>query len=223
MTEAVDSTRTLLIRGSQMESLKTIMIASATAGEGKTTMASHLATSLVRGGRKILLVDCDLRSPGLHRVFDLPMSKGVCEILRGEEKVEDCIQTLDSPSGLSVLPAGKINQQVLRLLALNSLGDLLEPLKKEYDFIILDSSPLLPVTDALLVAQQADGVILSIRRDVSRVSKVAMACQKLSMLGIRLLGAVAIGLQEESPYQKYGYDCHAYGRRPQYDTSPPPR
>ncbi len=223
LTEAVDSTRTLLIRGSQIESLKTVMIASAVGGEGKTTMASHLATSLARGGRKILLVDCDLRRPCVHRAFDLPASKGVCEILRGEEKLEDCIQELESPPGLSVLPAGKINQQVLKLLALNSLGDLLEPLKKDYDFIVVDSSPLLPVTDGLLVAQHMDGVILSIRRDVSRISKVVMACQKLSMLGIPLLGAVTIGLQEEQSYQSnYGYNYYAYGRRPQYYTEPPP-
>ena len=107
LTEAVDSTRTLLIRGSQIESLKTVMIASAVGGEGKTTMASHLATSLARGGRKILLVDCDLRRPCIHRAFDLPASKGVCEILRGEEKLEDCIQELDSPHRSFGAPGGK--------------------------------------------------------------------------------------------------------------------
>ena len=224
LTEAVDSTRTLLIRGSQFESLKTVMVASAVGGEGKTTTASHLATSLARGGRKVLLIDCDLRRPCIHRAFDLPASKGICEILRGEENVADCIQEMESPVGLSILPAGKINQQVLKLLALNSLNKLLEPLKSEYDFIVIDSSPLLPVTDGLLVAQHADGVILSIRRDVSRISKVVMACQKLSMLGIPLLGAVTIGLQEETNYQsKYGYNYYTYGHRPQYYTELPPQ
>ncbi len=223
LTEAVDSTRTLLIRGSQIESLKTVMVASAVGGEGKTTMASHLATSLARGGRKILLIDCDLRRPCMHRAFDLPMSKGVCEILRGEATVADCIQELESPHGLSVLPAGKINQQVLKLLALDTLAEMLEPLKAQYDFIVIDSSPLLPVTDGLLVAQHVDGVILSIRRDVSRISKVMMACQKLSMLGIPLLGAVTIGLKEDTGYQsKYGYNYYAYGHRQHYYQTPPP-
>lgn len=212
LTEAVDSIRTLLIRGSQMDSLKTLMISSAVGGEGKTTMASHLATSLARGGRKILLIDCDLRRPCVHRAFDLPSSDGVCEILRGEASLSDCIQHLESPSGLSILPAGKVNQQVLKALAMHSLDELLDSLKPQYDFIIVDSSPLLPVTDALLVAQHVDGVILSIRRDVSRVGKVVMACQKLSMLGVPLLGAVTIGLQEKGEYpSKYGHNYYTYG------------
>jgi capsular exopolysaccharide synthesis family protein len=222
LTEAIDSTRTLLIRGSQIEHLKTVMIASAMGGEGKTTMASHLATSLARGGRKILLIDCDLRRPCMHRAFDLPLGQGVCEILRGQADVADCIQELESPVGLSVLPAGKIDQQVLKLLALDSFQEMLEPLKKQYDFIIIDSSPLLPVADGLLIAQHVDGVILSIRRDVSRIGKVVMACQKMSMLGVPLLGAVTIGLQEESGYQaKYGYNYYGYGHRQHYYTQPP--
>ncbi len=159
----------------------------------------------------------------MHKAFDLPPGKGVCEILRGEADVADCIQELNSPPGLSVLPAGKINQQVLKLLALDTFGEMLEGLKNQYDFIIIDSSPLLPVTDGLLVAHHVDGVILSIRRDVSRISKVLMACQKLSMLGIPLLGAVTIGLQEESGYQsKYGYNYYSYGHRQHYYTQPPP-
>lgn len=223
LTEAIDSTRTLLLRGSQVESLKTVMVASAVGGEGKTTMASHLATSLARGGRKILLIDCDLRRPCLHRAFDLPPGQGVCEILRGEVDIADCIQKLESPAGLSVLPAGQVNQQVLKMLALDSFRDLIEPLKPDYDFIVIDSSPLLPVTDGLMIAQHVDGVILSIRRDVSRISKVVMACQKLSMLGIPLLGAVTIGLQEESNHRRtYGYDYYQYGNRQHYYTQPPP-
>ena len=158
----------------------------------------------------------------MHRAFDLPPGQGVCEVLRGEAKLEDCIQELNSPAGLSVLPAGKINQQVLRLLALDSLDEMLKPLKHEYDFIIIDSSPLLPVTDGLLVAQHVDGVILSIRRDVSRMGKVVMACQKLSMLGIPLLGAVTIGLQEENHYYpKSGYKHYGYGQGQYYYTQPP--
>jgi Mrp family chromosome partitioning ATPase len=121
-----------------------------------------------------------------------------------------------------VLPAGKIDQQVLKLLALDSFQEMLEPLKKQYDFIIIDSSPLLPVADGLLIAQHVDGVILSIRRDVSRIGKVVMACQKMSMLGVPLLGAVTIGLQEESGYQaKYGHNYYGYGHRQHYYTQPP--
>jgi polysaccharide biosynthesis transport protein len=215
LTEAVDSTRTLLIRGSQVESLKIIMITSAMGSEGKTTMASHLATSLARGGRKILLVDCDLRRPCVHRAFNLGPSDGVCEILRGEAELADCLVHLESPAGLSILPAGRLDQQVLKLLAMDRLHEMLEPIKSQFDFIIIDSSPLLPVTDALLVAQHVDGVILSIRRDVSRIGKVVTACQKLSMLGIPLLGAVTIGLDDQNEYRrKYGYNYYSYGQTP---------
>lgn len=128
-----------------------------------------------------------------------------------------------SPDGLSILPAGKVDQTVLRLLAQDELGNLFKELAAEYDFIIIDSAPVLPVTDSLLIAQHVDAVMFSVRKDVSRAAKVAAAVQRLSMLGVSILGAVAIGLEDGSStsryYGRYGYG-YGYGYRGSYHRTP---
>ncbi|MAG92825.1 MAG: hypothetical protein CMJ48_03650 [Planctomycetaceae bacterium] len=206
LSESIDSARTVLLRDAKVDSLKAVMICSAVGGEGKSTLSCHLATSLARAGRKVLLIDCDLRRPSICRVFDLPQIPGVCELLRGESSLDDCTREV-APEGLSVIPAGKIDHTVLRLLAEDAVGELFENVKKQYDFVIIDSAPVLFVTDSLLIAQHVDGVLFAVRRDISRAMKVASAQQRLSMLGVPMLGAVVIGLDRDS----YGYNSR-YGR-----------
>ena len=199
-TESVDAARTVLLRDSTVESTKTVMIASAMGGEGKTTLSCHLATSLARGARRTLLIDADMRRPSVHNVFGISQTPGFCELLRGEAQLDEIIQSVDQ-DGLSVIPAGKVNQETLRALAQEGTESIFEELKEQFDFIIVDSAPVLPVTDSLLIAQKVDSVLFSIRRDVSRQGKVSAACQRLLMLGVPVVGAVVIGLDETS----YGY------------------
>lgn len=204
LTESIDSARTMLLRQARRDSLQAVMISSATTGEGKTTLSCHLATSLARAGRAVLLIDCDLRWPTVHGVFGESLTPGMCEILREESALAEGLRST-SVGGLSILPAGEVDQTTLRALSLDRLDPLLEEAKRTFDFIIIDTSPTLPVSDSLLVAQHADAVMLSIRRDVSRVAKVAAACQRLEMIEAPLLGAVVIGL-----------DDSAYGSGPPY-------
>ncbi len=222
-TESVDAARTVLLRDAMVESTKTVMIASAVGGEGKTTLSCHLATSLARGARRTLLIDADMRRPSVHNVFGLSQTPGFCELLRGEIEPDEAIQSVDQ-DGLSVISAGKINQETLRVLAQEGTEVVLEQLKKQFDFIVIDSAPVLPVTDSLLIAQKVDSVLFSIRRDISRQGKVAAACQRLLMLGVPVVGAVVIGLDESSygyssPYRTSGYNYGAYG----YNYNVPPR
>lgn len=225
LNESVDSTRTLLLRDASLESVKAVMIASAQPGEGKTTLACHLATSLARAGRTSLLVDCDLRRPGIHKVFDVPSSPGLCEVLRGEADLDSVIQPT-ATDGLSIVPAGHVSQAVLRKLAQGEDKPVFDELKRRFDFVTVDSSPVLPVNDSLLIAQHVDAVVLAIRRDVSRFSKVDATCRRLSMLGIPLLGAVVIGLDDGSYDFRYP---SAFGYRYAYPyqygpySTPPPR
>jgi len=221
LTESIDSARTMLLREASRESINVVMIASAMGAEGKTTLACHLATSLARAGRKVLLLDCDIRRPSIHRVFDLPLSRGLCDVMSGKASLEEATHSV-SPEGLSIIPAGKIDHEVLRTLALDGIRSVIDSLKSDYDFIIVDSAPILPVTDSLLIAQDVDAVMFSIRRDVSRAGKVAAACQRMAMLGIPILGAVVIGLDDGSygisyPYR---YRRYGYGYRGSYQTQP---
>ncbi len=213
-TESVDAARTVLLRDAAAESKNTVMIASAMGGEGKTTLSCHLAISFARGARRTLLIDTDMRRPSVHKVFGLPLAPGFCELLRGDAEIDEVIQSVDQ-EGLSVISAGKINQATLRALAQNAPGGVIEKLKSMFDFVIIDSAPVLPVNDSLLIGQNVDSVLFAIRRDVSRYGKVLSACQRLSMLGIPVVGAVVTGLDETSygyRYQNnYGYGYGSYG------------
>ncbi len=197
LTEAVDALRTVLMHSPRVDGARVVVVTSAIGGEGKTTLASHLAASLARAWRKTLLIDGDLRKPAAHQQFDLPLEPGLSEALRGEIEYDDTIKPTMT-SRLWLMPAGKVDAHSLQALAQEGLASVFERLKEQYDFIILDTSPVLPVPDALLLAQQADTVLLSVLRDHSRLPAVYAAQQKLETLGIRVLGSVIIGEKTET-------------------------
>jgi capsular exopolysaccharide synthesis family protein len=200
LADSINSVRTVVLHAANPDSLRVLMVTSATSGEGKTSLATHLAASLARAGHKTLLLDGDLRKPAAHRVFDLPPCPGFSEFLRGEVEPAEAIRpTL--VGDLNLMPAGECDGAAIELLARGGIPSLLEKLKPEFDYIVIDSSPVLPVADSLLLAQHADGVLLSLFHEVSRFPLVHAAYQKLSMIGVRMLGAVINGTHDDS----YGY------------------
>ena len=208
LSEAVDSIRTMLLHVSRKEDLKVVMITSAVSGEGKTSLASQLAASLARAWRKTLLIDGDLRNPSSHKLFDLPQEPGFSEVLRGEIPAADAVKpTL--LSRLWLLPAGHWDSHAIQALAQDGAKNMLQELKGQYDFIIVDSSPVLPVADTLLLAQHVDAAVFSILRDVSRMPAVHAAQQRLDNLGVRVLGAVVLGANNEGGYMGYGAPARA--------------
>lgn len=204
LRESIDAARTMLVHASSESQASVIMVASALSGEGKTTLACHLAGSLAWSGRRTLLVDCDLRNPRLHRLFDMPSSPGFCEMLRGESPREDPVQ--ETPvTGLFLCTAGRVDDLAFRLLAQGRSGRLFNCLKEEFDYIIVDSAPVLPVSDALLVGQHVDAVVFSVRNDVSRLPAVCTAYEMVARLGIQTLGIVVTGDKGHSYGQEYRY------------------
>jgi capsular exopolysaccharide synthesis family protein len=196
VVESIDAIRTLLLHDAASQGTRVVMVTSAVEGEGKTTLAAHLASSLARAGRKTLLVDADLRQPAVHQLFELPLQPGFSEVLLGEVEVVDSVQatTLD---GLSVITAGQWDREVILSLARDGVEGIFERLREEFDFIIVDSHPVLPATDSLLVGQQADAVLLSVMRKLSQMPRVYGAAQRLTALKIRVLGAVVNGADVE--------------------------
>jgi succinoglycan biosynthesis transport protein ExoP len=195
LLESIDATRTMLIHAAESGSYRVVMITSALSGEGKTSLASHLATSLARSGKKTLLIDADLRSPSIHRLFDLTPEPGLSELLRGETALEDAVAST-AIQELKVITAGKVDHLTLRILSQGGMGSLFARLKEQFDFVIVDTSPILPVADGLIIAQQADAVLFSILTDVSRKTKIFAAYQRLTTLGARVLGAVVTGAHD---------------------------
>jgi capsular exopolysaccharide synthesis family protein len=197
--ESIDAIRTLLLHDDGVEAARVVMVTSAGPGEGKTTLACSLADSLARAGRKTLLIDCDLRSPSAHQMFEMPLQPGFSEILLGEIDAADAIQATPVP-GLSLVTAGQWDREVLRALTREGAQVVFEKLKEEYEFIVVDSHPVLAATDSLLLGQHVDAVLLSVLRDVSRSPSVYSASQRLATLGVRVLGAVVNGAAADDVY-----------------------
>ena len=208
LMEAVDSTRALLMHVLRNESIRTVMVASAQKGEGKTSLACHLATSLARARQRTLLIDCDLRCPTIQMLFDLPLGPGVCEILRGESDAADVIQPTSAPL-LSLLTAGRCDSSAIEALAHGSLQRLFDAVEGQYDYIIVDSAPVLAVADSLQVCQHVDAVLFSVLRDVSRLPRIHAAYEQLSRLGVRMLGVVVAGTHIEDHGYNYSYQGRA--------------
>jgi capsular exopolysaccharide synthesis family protein len=192
MIESVDVIRTVLLHASRAEALRVVMVTSAESGEGKTSLASHLAASLSRAWRKTLLIDGDLRNPAAHVLFQVPQEPGFSELLRGEVGVDDVVRPTPV-SRLWMLPAGRWDSHAIQALAQEEVRTFFDHLKKEFDFIVIDACPVLPVADSLLLGQHVDAVLFSVMRHVSRTPAVYAAQQRLAGLGVRTLGAVVIG------------------------------
>lgn len=202
LIESIDNIRTALLHRAEVEGLKVIMVTSSMEKEGKTTVSSQLAASLARSGRRTLLFDGDLRRPGDHRMFEKPLYPGISEFFRGMAALEDII-TETRVENLFLAPAGHPHPEALQALARGEvILEAFAKLRDEFDFIIVDSGPILTDSDSLMFAKVLDGLVLSILRDVSRLPRVYEACERARAVNVKLLGAVINGISF-SKYRSY--------------------
>jgi capsular exopolysaccharide synthesis family protein len=197
LMESIDSVRTALMHDASAKRRQVVLVTSAATLEGRTTVASQLAASLARAGRRTLLIDGDLRSPSLHALFDVPLEDGLCEVLRAEVDVADVIRATHA-EGLWLLTAGYCDVDAVRALATDQIQPIFDKLRADYDFIIIDGAPVLGMPDSLLFGQYCDGAVLSVLRDQTSVPKVYQAAELLKSVGIRLIGAVVNGVSERA-------------------------
>ncbi len=195
LAESIDGVSARLLRKADQDESRVVLVTSAIAGEGKTSLATQLAMSLARNNRRTVLVDFDLRRPAFDGVFGLPLEPGVCEALRGESDVVEVVRETGAEN-LFVVTAGRYDRLSLTALANAAAGTLLAKLREEYEFVVIDSSPILPVADTRFVSQHVDTVILSVFRDVSRSDKIAAACEILEAFGVEHVEAVVTGPTE---------------------------
>jgi capsular exopolysaccharide synthesis family protein len=189
---------------------RSIIITSACGGEGKTTLAAQLAERCVNAGLLTLLIDADIRNPTLSRMFDLPTSRGLVNILRGEAMAEEAISVIGGAGGFHFLPAGSPRVDPSRLLHGDRLPKLLASARESFDIVIVDSPPVLPVPDALTVGRWVDGAVLAVRFDNSRYPLVERASRRLAAVGVPVIGAVVNGVRgSEGAY--YGSYYPTYG------------
>jgi capsular exopolysaccharide synthesis family protein len=202
LAESVDSIRTMLLRQSRDDTPHVIMVTSAGDREGKTTVASHLAASLARSGRRTLLLDGDLRAPTAHSMFSAALDPGLCEMLRGEVDFEGAVQPTPV-DGLMLVAAGSCDYQAIASLSKEPLTQLLSKAREQFEFTIIDAAPVLTYADTLLLGAHVDAAVLSVRRDVSQLHKVYEAKERLESVGIKVLGAVVNGITETSRRPAY--------------------
>jgi len=201
LAEAVDGVAATLLCRTAGSDHRLVMISSAMAGEGKTTLAANLATSLAAAGRRTLLVDFDLRRPMLHQVYQVPIGPGLGELLSAREPAEfgEYLQETMTDN-LWLLTAGAKRHGALAELSDERVAELFHEFKEHFEFIIVDGPPVLPVVDTRLVARHADGVVISMLRDLSELPKVKAACQLLQSYRVNILGGVVIGASGDVYY-----------------------
>lgn len=194
LSESIDTVRTALMHESTAKKRQVVMVTSPNTGDGRTTVASQLAASLARAGRRTLLLDGDLRHPALHTLFNLPLEDGVSEVLRAEAEVQDVIRPTEA-EGLWVMTAGYCDSDATQALATDQVETIFDKLRSEFDFIIVDGAPVIGLPDALLFGQHCDGAILSVLRDHTSVPSIHSASEALKTVGIRMLGSVVNGVK----------------------------
>lgn len=199
VSEAYRAFRTSLLLASA-SSPKIMVITSSFAREGKTTTSVNLATVLAQMGKPVLLIDADLRRPRLQKVFPGKMTAGLVNYLAANIPIEDTIQPTQVPN-LSVILSGPIPPNPSELLASDRMKHLIEELRAKYAFVIFDSPPVLAVTDAIVLAASADGVVLTVHGGQTPRELVQRSAERLRLSNIPVLGALLNNLD----LQQYGY------------------
>ncbi len=201
--EAVDAARAAILRDARINGTRTILITSALSGEGKTLLSTQLSVSLARSGRRCLVVDCDLRRSSLHTMMGIDDAPGLSEVLRGEVDLNDAMVQSQQQTQLWVLPAGQSDRSAIEALTSERVAEVLTQAREQFEFVICDAPPVLPVADALMLSQHTDATIYSIRVDVSRAARVAEADRRLRSFGANILGAVAMGSPNDLKSEYY--------------------
>lgn len=190
----------------------TLSITSTRPGEGKSTTALAIATMLARTGRRVILIDGDMRSPSVHGHFDLPNDRGLSDFLAGNDDLGSVQQIPEF--GISVLPSGPLPLNAAELLTGDRLSVLLDRLRGSFDHVVIDSPPVMGLADAPLIGSRVDGVVFAVESHGIKASTVRVALGRLESLHIRVLGIVLTMFEQKRAHVGYGYEYgYGYGGR----------
>ncbi len=194
------------------QNVKNLLITSATMNEGKSTTAALLACTVARHREtKTILVDCDLRRPRVHQLFNLSKEDGVADVLTGRKRLDACFK--QSPlENLKILTSGGIVDNPTELFNSSRMKDLFSEIKFYFDAVIVDSPPINPVTDALILAPEMDGALMVVKAGQTPKEVVRRAVDLMRNTGINILGVIVNNMKEVLPYyfdyKYYGYDYY---------------
>ena len=219
MSEAFRALRTALLLSQPDHPPQIILVTSALPREGKTTAAANLAVTLAQLGDKTVLVDADLRKPGVGRLLNLGTGKyaGLSSYLAGVSTLD--LVTVPHPTipNLAAIPTGPLPPNPADLLSSHKLADAIAELRTKYKFVVIDSPPIMAATDAVILSVQADGVLLVVRSGETPKEAFTRTCDLLTSVKSRLLGVVLNAVDASAPdyYYSYRYYPYSYGYGPQ--------
>ena len=201
--ESYRTLRTNLQYSSFDKEYKVIVVTSSEPGEGKTTTAGNLAMSLAQGEKKVILIDCDLRKPSLHKRFKVSNIMGLSDVLIGREVIENAATRYKK--NLTVLTSGKIPPNPSEMLGSKAMTALLLELQGIFDYIILDTPPIQAVTDSQILGAKADGVILVVKAEKTKKESVQNSINLLKKVNAHIIGTVLNGVDNKRNKYYYYY------------------
>jgi capsular exopolysaccharide synthesis family protein len=209
VSEALRTIRAGILLSSADNPPRVVMISSAMKGEGKTSIVSNLAITLAQASHRTLMIDADLRMSQLSEIFhpaDAPTRVGLTDLLTGQAQLNQVIHRTAVPC-LDILPAGSRAPNPAELLGSHAMGHLIHDLQQRYDFVLLDSPPVLPVADGLMLSRLVDSVVLVVRSRATDRKVAQEARRRLLRVNARVLGVVLNDLDTKGD----GYDMIVYG------------
>ncbi len=210
ISEAYRMIRTNLHYSSYDKELKTILVTSAGPGEGKSVTMGNIAIAIAQTGKKVLLIDGDLRKPKVHRYFDLANVQGVTNVIVGEAHAEDVIQQPKDMENLYVLTSGPVPPNPSELLGSQKMKDFITSLKEQFDMILIDAPPVGSVTDAAVLSTYIDGVILVIASGQTTIEAAKRARDVLQQVKANVLGVVLNKIKKNNTGSYYYYYYSSY-------------
>lgn len=175
--------------------LRSLVISSASSGDGKTITAANLAIVFSQEGKRVLLVDADMRKPDIHHIFQLPNYSGLSNYLVGQIGIEEAIKKTYL-TNLDITTSGSIPPNPSELIASNQMKRFMEDAMAKYDVVIFDTPPILVVTDATLIANQCDGTVIVVRAKKNDLKDVLKVKEQLSFADANLIGAILNGKKQ---------------------------
>ncbi len=212
--EAYRSLRTSIQFMGLDRKLQVLQITSPNASEGKTTTLANLAVALSQSGQTVAILSCDLRRPRIHEYFGLPNAVGFTSVLLGETPLSSALQRVPGVPRLVVLASGRLPPNPSELLTSRRTADLVGALRNQVDIILVDSPPVLPVTDAAVLSARVDGTLLIAMAGQTNTKEMTRALETLRNVDATVIGAVLNGATAESGYG-YGYGYGYYAEEPQ--------
>ncbi len=210
--EAYRTLRTSLHFLALDDPVRLIQVTSANAGEGKTTTVANLGVALARAGRRVIVVCCDLRRPRIHHFYGVDNAIGFTSVLLGEADLEDALQQVDGEPRLQILASGPPPPNPAELLSTRRTHDLLKELAELADVVLIDTPPVLPVTDSLLVSGMVDITVMVSRAGSTNKRAARRAVELLDQVDAKLAGTVLNGAPLDGDHgYGYGYGEHTYG------------